>query len=251
MMQRILVAIPTYNERDHVEEVVAAVRGYISDVLVVDDGSTDGTRDLIRRIDGIDSVFHDVNYGYGQALMTAFGHALCQEYDWLITIDCDHQHEPAYIPKFQEAIAADDADIISGTRYLQTFHDNGTAPADRRRINKIITEILNERLGTELTDSFCGFKAYRVEALTRLSLDVAGYAMPLQLWVQAVDRGLRIRELPVRLIYNDPNRYFGGGLDDPDSRLAHYMSVLSEELRKTRRAPQPQAGDPVGSVLCP
>lgn len=251
MMQRILVAIPTYNERDHVEEVVAAVRGYVSDILVVDDGSTDGTRELIRGIDGIDAVFHDANHGYGQALITAFGHALFHKYDWLITIDCDHQHEPAYIPKFQEAIAADDADIISGTRYLRTFHNNGTAPADRRRINQIITEMLNERLGTELTDSFCGFKAYRVEALKRLSLDVAGYAMPLQLWVQVVDRGLRIREIPVRLIYNDPNRHFGGGLDDPESRLAHYMSVLDEELRKSRRAPQLQAGDAVGSVLCP
>ena len=251
MMQRILVAIPTYNERDHVEEVVAAVRGYVSDVLVVDDGSTDGTRDLIRGIDGIDSVFHDANYGYGQALMTAFGHALCQEYDWLITIDCDHQHEPAYIPKFQEAIAADDADIISGTRYLQTFHNNGTAPADRRRINQIITETLNERLGTELTDSFCGFKAYRVEALTRLSLDVAGYAMPLQLWVQAVDRGLRIRELPVRLIYNDPNRQFGGGLDDPDARLKHYLEVFNQALSKMTGTPQQQPSDVCGSVVCP
>ncbi len=251
MMQRILVAIPTYNERDHVEEVVAAVRGYISDVLVVDDGSTDGTRELIQGIAGIDSVFHNANHGYGQALITAFGHARSHKYDWLITIDCDHQHEPGYIPKFQEAITADDADIISGTRYLQTFHNNGTAPADRRRINQIITEMLNARLGTELTDSFCGFKAYRVEALERLSLDVAGYAMPLQLWVQVVDCGLRIREIPVRLIYNDPNRHFGGGLDDPESRLAHYVAVLDEELRKTRRAPQPQAGDPLGSVVCP
>ncbi len=250
MKQRILVAIPTYNEREHAEEVVAAVRGYVSDVLVVDDGSTDGTRELIQGIDGIESVFHEENYGYGQALITAFGHAQAHKYDWLITIDCDHQHEPAYIPIFRDAIAADDADIISGTRYLQTFHNNSTAPADRRRINQIITETLNERLGTQLTDSFCGFKAYRVEALARLALDVAGYAMPLQLWVQAVDRGLRIREIPVRLIYNDPNRHFGGGLDDPESRLAHYMSVLDEELIKTRRASQPQAGDAVGSVLC-
>ena len=154
MMQRILVAIPTYNERDHVKEVVAAVRGYVSNVLVVDDGSTDGTRELIRGIDGIDSVFHDANHGYGQALITAFGHALAHKYDWLITIDCDYQHEPAYIPKFQEAIAADDADIISGTRYLRTFNNNGTAPADRRRINQIITETQNESVNSVPKRSF-------------------------------------------------------------------------------------------------
>jgi dolichol-phosphate mannosyltransferase len=93
-----------------------------------------------------------------------------------------------------------------------------------------ITKALNEALGLELTDAFCGFKAYRCASIKRLTLNIPGYAMPLQLWVQAVHHDLRIREIPVRLIYNDPNRHFGGMLDDPDARLAHYLQVLAGEL---------------------
>jgi dolichol-phosphate mannosyltransferase len=87
-------------------------------------------------------------------------------------------------------------------------------------------------LGVELTDSFCGFKAYRVEALRRLRLSEDGYAFPMQFWVQAAANGLRVREVPVKLIYNDPNRSFGGPLDDPSIRMAHYRRVLHCELER-------------------
>jgi dolichol-phosphate mannosyltransferase len=122
------------------------------------------------------------------------------------------------------------ADIISGTRYLAHFDGNSLPPADRRRINSRITRILNRLLGLRITDAFCGFKAYRVAALRRLDISVPGYAMPLQFWVQARRAALRIQELPIRLIYNDPSRHFGGLLDDPESRYAHYLDVLRAEL---------------------
>ena len=105
-------------------------------------------------------------------------------------------------------------------------------PPDRRAINATITAELNERLGLELTDAFCGFKAYRMDAICRLRLDADGYAFPMQFWVQAVAAGLRIREIPVKLIYNDPRRSFGGPLDDAGVRLAHYRCVLHRELRR-------------------
>lgn len=250
-MARVLVAIPTFNEKSHVQAVVDEVRKYVPDVLVVDDGSTDGTKDLIQRMVGIRSIFHCCNSGYGQALISAFDYAIHNGYEWLITIDCDHQHEPEFIPAFFRAIERDDADIISGSRYLQPCPEHAAPPPDRRRINQTITRILNERLGTSLTDAFCGFKAYRTACLKRLSIDVPGYAMPLQLWVQAVDLGLRIREIPVRLIYNDPNRQFGGGLDDPDARLEHYLEVFNQALSKTTGTPQQQPSDTCGSVVCP
>ena len=117
----------------------------------------------------------------------------------------------------------------------------GAAPLERRRINELITHELNRRLGLTLTDAFCGFKAYRTAALAELSIDVFGYAMPLQLWAQAVAHGLRIREIPVRLFYNDPDRRFGNGLDDPDWRLQHYLSVLGAEVDKMQpRPPDPE-----------
>jgi dolichol-phosphate mannosyltransferase len=124
--------------------------------------------------------------------------------------------------------------VVSGSRYLggpETGPD-GRPPAERREINRIITGRLNERLGLALTDAFCGFKAFRVEALRRLDLNEPGYAFPLQFWVQAAAHGLRIVETPVRLIYNDPNRSFGAHLDDADRRLRHYLEVFERELAR-------------------
>ncbi|HEY0007408.1 MAG TPA: hypothetical protein VGB55_01685, partial [Tepidisphaeraceae bacterium] len=81
-----------------------------------------------------------------------------------------------------------------------------------------------------LTDTFCGFKAHRVSAMQKLNLSEKGYAFPLQLWPRAFAADLRITELSVKRIYHDPNRTFGGGLDDAPRRFRHYMDVLKREL---------------------
>jgi dolichol-phosphate mannosyltransferase len=129
--------------------------------------------------------------------------------------------------------ACANVDIVSGSRYLEVFAGDSQPPADRRRINWLITAELNQRLGLDLTDGFCGFKAYRVQALSRLNITEAGYAMPIELWVQAVAAELRIVEFPVPLIYLDESRSFGGELDDGETRLLHYHEVLERAIRAT------------------
>src|SRR5262249_39545217 len=89
-----------------------------------------------------------------------------------------------------------------------------------------ITAELNERFGLNLTDAFCGFKAYRREALEKLHLTETGWGMPLQLWVQAAHLGLRIKEVGVPRLYLDPTRAFGGVLDDAEQRLAYYRGII-------------------------
>jgi dolichol-phosphate mannosyltransferase len=81
-----------------------------------------------------------------------------------------------------------------------------------------------------LTDAFCGFKAYRVAALSRLKLSETGYAMPLELWVQAAYAKWRVREYPVPLIYLDETRSFGGSLDDDQTRLDYYNLVIQRSI---------------------
>jgi glycosyltransferase involved in cell wall biosynthesis len=222
---RVLTAIPVYNEVRHVEQVLGEVRRYTSDILLVNDGSTDGTADLLASLDGIAVVTHPKNRGYGAALISAFAYALAHGYDVLVTMDCDGQHEPSRIPLLVEAI--DGADIVSGSRYLRDFGQDDAPPHDRQRINHIITSELNAKYGLNITDAFCGFKAYRREALTRLRITETSWGMPLQLWVQAAHAGMRVREIGVPRLYLDPTRAFGGVLDDSDQRLAYYRSVIA------------------------
>lgn len=230
---RILVGIPVYNEEKYVTRVLAEVRRYASDVLVIDDGSSDSTPMLLAQ-QPVEVIRHAENRGYGRSMQDMLRWAEFDGFDWLITMDCDEQHEPAAIPRFMEAIEAGRADVISGSRYASNTPLDDAPPRDRRSINRTITTDLNQRLGLTLTDSFCGFKAYRVETCATLDLDVDGYEFPMQFWVQAVACGVSIEEIPVRLIYNDPTRSFGGPLDNPESRLEHYRRTLHRELWRCR-----------------
>jgi dolichol-phosphate mannosyltransferase len=228
MAFRFLTALPVYNEASHVTPVLDEVLRYSSDVLVVDDGSTDGTSELLRRRADVRLLSHEKNRGYGAALRSAFDYTLAHGYDLLVTIDCDGQHSPQRIPEF--VAAAEEADLVSGSRYLRQFTGDTPPPADRRRINEQITDLVNRRLGLHLTDAFCGFKAYRASALARLDVTEPGYAMPLQLWVQAAHAKMKIVELPVPLIYLEEPRSFGGSLDDANTRLAYYHKVIDRSL---------------------
>ena len=137
-----LTAIPVYNEERSVEAVLQEVRRY----------SPRHPRRQ-RRFDrpdaascwpgskAIEVVTHPRNRGYGAALISAFDYAVAHDYDVLVTMDCDGQHEPARIPVLLEAIH--DADIVSGSRYLRDFRQDALAPQDRRRINQEITAELN------------------------------------------------------------------------------------------------------------
>ncbi len=231
----IVLAIPVYNEQKYLDAVLDKVSGYIDSVMVIDDGSIDGSKEILAKRGDICFVSHPENRGYGQSIIDAFHLANAHNYQWVITMDCDLQHEPEQIPCFLSAIRDDDADIISGSRYLNTTTNGSTPPTDRRSINRVITQMINERLSFELTDAFCGFKAYRVDSVMKLDLTETGYAFPLEFWACAAKASLRIRELPVSLIYNDPNRYFGGELDDADLRLMHYKEVFEQAIE--------QAGD--------
>src|SRR4051812_49219665 len=109
--------MPVYNESKYVRQVLDKVRRLHDQILVVDDGSSDGTGDILRELaqEGqIQLLQHDSNRGYGQSVIDAFSFADRNGYDWIITIDCDEQHEPEMIPEFIRQIETNCWDIISG-----------------------------------------------------------------------------------------------------------------------------------------
>ena len=227
-MTRWLAALPVYNEESYVDNVLAEVAKYADNILVVNDGSTDGTLERLAAWTDVHVVSHEVNKGYGAALKSAFKFAIENDYDCLVTLDCDGQHQPKRIPRFVAASA--NADIVSGSRYLKQYSGDSVPPSDRLFINRQITRELNELLHLNLTDAFCGFKAYRVAALKKLDISDDGYAMPLELWVQAAMVGLSVVEVPVPLIYLDLNRSFGGSLDDGSRRLQYYRECVDRSV---------------------
>lgn len=241
-MIRILIAVPIFNEARTVAPVLrdilaktAAIPAQLQRgdlefvVLALDDHSTDATNQLLATL-GVETLRQPRNRGYGFAMQETFREAIARSVDWCISIDCDEQHEPARLVDFVRAALADNADVISGTRYGGEPFAHDDAPADRRAINATLTGELNAALGLHLTDAFCGFKAYRTSAVAKLTLDADGYEFPMQFWVAAVAQQLRIEELSMRRIYIDETRRFGGGLDDSGVRLAHYRSTMQRAI---------------------
>ena len=229
-----LIALPAYNEKKEIGIIISQIKKYDLDILVIDDGSTDGTQEELTNIENINTIVHEKNLGYGQTIIDAFKYGISNSYDSIITMDCDGQHIPDEVQIFLTQIS--NYDIVSGSRYLiQANKSDPQIPPDRYAINMEINQILSETTNLNLTDSFCGFKAYKTEAIKKMKLTEKGYGMPLQLWMQAWKLGLSIKEIPVELIYNNADKRFNGNLDNPTIRLNYYKEIINREMSENSR----------------
>ncbi|MCF8231678.1 MAG: glycosyltransferase family 2 protein [Bacteroidales bacterium] len=229
-MTKYLVFIPAYNVESSIEEVIDTIRRaqWGVDILVIDDGSTDGTGRLLNHMEGIFVLQNDKNKGYGATLIKGFEFAISHNYDYLITLDGDKQHQPYEIARFIRENKNQPVDILSGSRYLEASDNDLTqAPAERMKVNKRITSYINSITGYNLTDAFCGFKLYRVEALRKLHLSEPGYGMPLQLLLEAWKKELSIREVPVKMIYFDRERRIVH--QKLYGRYRYYLEIIKNE----------------------
>ena len=230
-----LVFIPVYNEAENIREIIEQIQDlpYNLEILVIDDGSEDDTKAVLKQLPGIHAIFHASNEGYGQTLIDGFNYAMDKGYDKIITIDSDKQHQPGEIPQFIEAAETSPVDILSGSRYLHPGQETYMkAPADRVKVNRRITEQINYLTGYHLTDAFCGFKLYRVDALKKLRLTEPGYGMPLQLWIQAGKNRLSVSEVPVELIYFDHNAADAyPSFMNLCRRYRYYLKIIEKEFQ--------------------
>lgn len=143
---KILIGLPVYNESDYLEEILHDVHRYAQNILVVDDGSTDGTNEKLEHLPWINIITHDRNKGYGKSLIDIFVYAETHNFQWVITMDCDHQHKASCLTKFYKSIQKNHADIISGSRYLSKDFCKSDIPKERYEINQYITKLLTGKI---------------------------------------------------------------------------------------------------------
>ena len=192
------------------------VRRYSPDILVVNDGSTDGTADLLAaRAAASTASITPRNRGYGAALISAFAFALEPRLrrardDGLRRPARAGPHSRCCSKRSTTATSSPAAATCATSARTRPPRPTGGSSTPRSRSE------INARYGLNLTDAFCGFKAYRREALEKLHITETGWGMPLQLWVQAARQGLRVKEIGVPRLYLDPNRAFGGVMNDPE-----------------------------------
>lgn len=224
------VIVPVYNEVEYVTPILDLLRQFWhGEVIVVDDGSTDGSSAALAERDDILVVTHQENLGYGRSLIDGFAFARFAGIERVVTMDADGQHLPVDVPRFFEALGPH-VDFVSGSRYRPDSHITSSAPEDRQHINHVITEKIDAATGYDITDAFCGLKAYHLSIFDRIQLTEPGYAVCVEFWAKAWKAGLTMVELPVERIYVDLHRTFGPELDDPDRRLHYYEDAWDRAL---------------------
>ena len=200
---RTLVVIPTFNERATIEEVLRRTRvDAVADVLVVDDGSPDGTADAAEKaaetLGGITVLRRQQKAGLGDAYRAGFRWGLKRGYDALVEMDADLSHDPAAIPDLVALLA--DHDLAIGSRYVP----GGSVPnwgLHRRLISWGGNRYSSFALGIGIRDLTSGFRAYRAEALRRIDLDSVradGYGFQIEMAYLVSRSGGRVAETPIR-----------------------------------------------------
>jgi dolichol-phosphate mannosyltransferase len=207
-MPRAVVCLPTYNERENLEPMVRALGGVLDTtrdrVLVVDDGSPDGTGEIADRLaaelDWVSVLHRPSKEGIGPAYVAGFRRALADGAEHVLEMDCDFSHDPGDVPRL--IAAADDADLVLGSRYTA---GGGTENWGllRRFVSRggcLYAQVL---LGVRVRDLTGGFKCFRRATLEAIDLDAVsarGYGFQIETTYRVLRAGLRVREIPIRFV---------------------------------------------------
>jgi glycosyltransferase involved in cell wall biosynthesis len=214
---KILAIIPAYNEARYIETIVEKTQQYVDRVVVIDDGSTDGTG-VIAEAAGAAVVVHECNRGKGAAIRSAFQIARSISPEAVVLLDGDGQHDPQEIPLLLEPVLGGKADMVVGSRFLRGNH----IPRYRMLGLTVLTLITNIGSGISITDTQSGFRTFSKKAFESMTLQEQGFAVESEMQFCAGELKLRVVEAPIATNYDDrPKR----------SPVIHGFSVLIQVVR--------------------
>ncbi len=197
---KVIVTLTALNEAQNIGPLITTImeKGY--GCILVDDGSTDGTPQIATSL-GASVISHSTNLGQGYAVLTSFKAALKEDCDIIIEMDADGQHNPDQIPLFIEKMRETGSDIVVGSRILGSNYEN--APFFRKTFLPHFTWIINSLTGYHMTDSMCGFRAFKKESLLRVGhlLDdmLEPQYLAAEMFLRFAKAGLTITDVPIHL----------------------------------------------------
>lgn len=205
-----LVIIPTYNEKENIENIIRAVKSLEIDfdILIIDDGSPDGTADIVRRMqetefkDSLYMIERSGKLGLGTAYITGFKWAIENHYDYIFEMDADFSHNPKDLLKLYAACAEDGADMSIGSRYI-TGVNVVNWPMGRVLMSYFASKYVRIVLGMPICDTTAGFVCYKREVLQTIDLDnirFKGYAFQIEMKFTTYKCGFKIKEVPIIFI---------------------------------------------------
>jgi dolichol-phosphate mannosyltransferase len=201
-----IVIIPTYNEKENIESIIAAVFSLPQsfDILIIDDGSPDGTADIVKNLQRENSerlflVQRKGKLGLGTAYIAGFKWALERDYQYIIEMDADFSHPPKDLPNLYAACVAD-ADLAIGSRYVNNLVSVVNWPIGRILMSFFASKYVQFITGLKVNDTTAGFVCYRRKVLETFDLDdikFKGYAFQIEMKFTAYKYGFRIKEIPI------------------------------------------------------
>jgi hypothetical protein len=233
---KIMVLIPAYNEGPRIGAVVQRVRELYPqyDVLIVNDGSRDDTARAARAA-GAEVVSHPFNMGYGVAIQTGYKYAQRQGYDFLVQMDGDGQHDPAFIPQLLAPVLAGETDFSLGSRFLGI---ESYEPSMARRVGMaFFRNLVSWLIGQPITDSTSGFQAFNRQVIGFFTTEVFPCDYPDADMLLTLHRaGFRILEMPVRMHASATGKSMHSGWKPLYYMFKMLLSMFVTLLRKKESA---------------